>query len=82
MKNALLFAAIRGFRTIIQGLAGVAGAVPAVAAFKDAKTAGIVAAWGAFGAAIAGIAAFLQNFGERLEVLETAGRFFDDDEDE
>lgn len=70
MREALLFAAIRGFRTIIQGLAGVAASVPAVTSFVDAKTAGVVAAWGAFGSVVAGVAAFLQNFGERLEALE------------
>jgi hypothetical protein len=70
MKKALLFAGIRGFRTVIQGLAGVAASVPAVNSFVNARTAGIVAAWGAFGAVVAGLAAFLQNLGERLEKIE------------
>ena len=71
MKQALLFATIRGFRTVIQGLAGVAAAVPAVSSFVDAKTAGVVAAWGVFGATVGGLAAFLQNLSEALEELES-----------
>ncbi len=70
MKHALKIAALRGLRTAIQALAGVAVAVPLVSSVTEAKTAGIVAAWGSVGALIAGVAAFLQNFSEKLEALE------------
>lgn len=70
MHSSAKLAALRGIRTCIQSLAGVAAAVPAVTTFVDAKTAGVVALWGALGAVVAGLAAFLQNFAERLEEIE------------
>lgn len=65
-RSALGFAAIRGLRTAIQGLAGVAASYPVVATMEDARTAGVVAGFGALAAGVAGVAAFLQNFAEKL----------------
>lgn len=70
--KALKIAALRGLRTTIQSLAGVASAVPIVNSVESGKVAGMVALWGGVGAVIAGVAAFLQNYAEKLEEAEGA----------